>query len=134
MLIDTAVDVVVQRGELLWRADQGRVGPSHVRIGTGLWDGELSVVNAIDDANDVLGTIAIGLCCWLSNNRDRNDPLRLMRVERESTCSSLKAKSVDCVLQRIAGNSILHLMPVRRGGGAHEFCRHRLRNGELRCQ
>lgn len=62
---------------------------SPMRIVEGLWDGELPVLDSMDDANGLIGALVQGLWNDLTKHQKRSQPFRLVRVATEPTPDNL---------------------------------------------
>ena len=54
-----------------------------------LWGGELPAFDSIDDANELIGTLMMGLCNRLTRHQERSAPFRLTRLEVPATREGL---------------------------------------------
>jgi|SRR6185437_9412796 len=64
---------------------------SPLRVVEDLWGGELPPFDTIDDANELIGALVMGLWNRLTRHQDRNSPFRLLRTETEPTREGLAA-------------------------------------------
>src|SRR5271157_585601 len=61
------------------------VSASPIKVVQDLWGGELPTFDAIDEANELIGALVMGLWNPLTRHQDRASPFRLMRVDTAST-------------------------------------------------
>ena len=65
-----------------------------IEVVKGLWGGELPTFDTMDDANELLGALVMGLWNRLSRHQDRGNPFRLTLLAPEPTRESLFATAV----------------------------------------
>src|SRR5271157_5840569 len=58
---------------------------SPIKVVQELWGGELPPFDNIDEANELIGALVMGLWNPLTRHQDRASPFRLMRVDTAST-------------------------------------------------
>jgi hypothetical protein len=56
-----------------------------------LWGGELPAFDSIDDANELIGALIMGLWNRLTRHQDRTSPFRLTRIDSASTREGIAA-------------------------------------------
>jgi hypothetical protein len=64
---------------------------SPIKVVQDLWGGELRPFDNIDEANELIGALVMGLWNRLTRHQDRASPFRLMRVDTASTREGLAA-------------------------------------------
>jgi len=64
---------------------------SPMEVMKGLWGGELPPFDTIDEADELIGALVMGLWNRLTRHQDRASPFRLMRVDTASTREGLAA-------------------------------------------
>ena len=57
----------------------------------GLWGGELPAFDSTEDANELIGTLIMGLWNRLTRHQERSAPFRLVRTETKPTRQDLSA-------------------------------------------
>jgi hypothetical protein len=62
---------------------------SPIKVVQDLWDGELPPFDTIDDANELIGALVMGLWNRLNRHQDRNSPFRLLRIDTAPTRGGL---------------------------------------------
>jgi hypothetical protein len=58
---------------------------SPIKVVQDLWGGELPPFDTIDDANELIGALVMGLWNRLTRHQDRNLPFRLERIDTAPT-------------------------------------------------
>ena len=64
---------------------------SPLRVVEDLWGGELPPFDAIDQANELIGALVMGLWNRMTQHQDRASPFRLLRTETAPTREGLAA-------------------------------------------
>ena len=64
---------------------------SPTKVVQSFWGGELPTFNSVDEANELLGGLMMGLWNRLARHQNRNTPFRLMRAETPPTRDGLAA-------------------------------------------
>ena len=64
---------------------------SPIKIVQSLWGGELPAFDSMDEANELIGALVMGLWNRLTRHQERKSPFRLMRVEVKPTSEGLSA-------------------------------------------
>jgi hypothetical protein len=64
---------------------------SPIKVVQDLWGGELPPFDAVEEANELIGALVMGLWNRLTRHQDRASPFRLMRVDTASTREGLAA-------------------------------------------
>lgn len=67
------------------------VSASPLKVLEDLWGGELPAFDSIDDANELIGALIMGLWNRLTRHQDRTSPFRLMRIDSPSTREGIAA-------------------------------------------
>jgi hypothetical protein len=67
------------------------VSASPIKVVQDLWGGELPTFDAIDEANELIGALVMGLWNRLTRHHDRSSPFRLLRLEAAPTRTCLAA-------------------------------------------
>ncbi len=62
---------------------------SPIKVVQSLWGGELPEFESLDDANELIGALVMGLWNRLSRHQDRNAPFRLTRIQTSATRQGL---------------------------------------------
>lgn len=70
------------------------MGASPVRDVQALWGGELPTVESIEDANELLGALVMGLWNRLTRHQERSAPFRLTRIDVPATREGLAKLSL----------------------------------------
>ena len=63
---------------------------SPIKVVEYLWGGELPPFNTIDEANELIGALVMGLWNRLTRHQDRALPFRLTRIETAPTRAGLR--------------------------------------------
>ena len=64
---------------------------SPIKIVQSLWGGELPPFDSVDEANELLGVLVMGLWNRLTRHQNRTAPFRLTRVDVKSTSEGISA-------------------------------------------
>lgn len=64
---------------------------SPIKMVEGLWGGELPTFDSIDEANELIGALVMGLWNRLTRHQERKSPFRLNRIETKPTREGLSA-------------------------------------------
>jgi hypothetical protein len=67
------------------------VSASPIKVLEDLWGGELPAFDSIDDANELIGALIMGLWNRLTRHQDRNSPFRLTRIDSPLTREGIAA-------------------------------------------
>ena len=67
------------------------VSASPIKVVEDLWGGELPTFDAIDEANELIGALVMGLWNRLTRHQERSSPFRLLRMEAAPTRAGLAA-------------------------------------------
>ena len=67
------------------------VSASPIKVVQDLWGGELPTFDAIDEANELIGALVMGLWNRLTRHQDRSSPFRLLRMDAGPTRAGLAA-------------------------------------------
>ena len=62
---------------------------SPIKVVQSLWGGELPEFESLDDANELIGALVMGLWNRLSRHQDRNAPFHLTRIQTSATRQGL---------------------------------------------
>lgn len=62
---------------------------SPIRMVESLWGSELPTFESVDDANELIGALIMGLWNRLTRHQERKSPFRLYRIEAEPTREGL---------------------------------------------
>ena len=76
-----------------------------IKVVQGLLGGELPPFDTIDEANELIGALVMGLWNRLTRHQDRASPFRLTRVETAPTREALAALAL---MQRLHTSKPLH--------------------------
>jgi hypothetical protein len=100
---------------------------SPIKVVQDLWGGELPSFDTIEEANELIGALVMGLWNRLSRHQDRASPFQLMRVEVAPTGQSLTAlalmrrQELDGFVEGLYGRSETIDLPQRAGRGLNEL-------------
>ena len=79
------------RTRLLGNIASPVMSASPIKVVQDLWGGELPPFDTIEEANELIGALVMGLWNQLTRHQDRASPFRLMRVDTASTREGLAA-------------------------------------------
>ncbi|MCA7118281.1 MAG: hypothetical protein LGL72_02470 [Acidibrevibacterium sp.] len=84
-----------------------------------LWGGELPTFESIDDANELIGALVMGLWNRLTRHQERSAPFRLMRMEVPATrdglatLARLRREELEGFVEGLFGNKESLDLPER---------------------
>ncbi len=96
---------------------------SPLEVVKGLWGGELPPFDTMDDVDELLGALVMGLWNRLTRHQDRSNPFRLtlvaMEPTRESLCATatLRRQEMDGFTEGLFGFESDVDLPERADGG-----------------
>jgi hypothetical protein len=79
------------RTRLLGNIASPAIQGSPIRMVEALWGGELPTFDSIDDANELIGALVMGLWNRLTRHQERSAPFRLTRMEVPATREGMAA-------------------------------------------
>ena len=100
---------------------------SPIKVVQDLWGGELRPFDNIDEANELIGALVMGLWNRLTRHQDRASPFRLMRVDTASTREGLAAlalmrrQELDGFIEGLFGREEVVDLPKRAHRGLDEL-------------
>jgi hypothetical protein len=100
---------------------------SPLRVVEDLWGGELPPFEAIDQANELIGALVMGLWNRMTRHQDRASPFRLLRIEIAPTREGLAAlalmrrQELDGFVAGLFGRSDAIDLPERAGRSLNEL-------------
>jgi hypothetical protein len=100
---------------------------SPLRVVEDLWGGELPPFDTIDDANELIGALVMGLWNRLTRHQDRNSPFRLLRIDIAPTRAGLAAlalmrrQELDGFVAGLFGRSDVIDLPERARRSLNEL-------------
>lgn len=95
------------------------IAMSPMKIVQGLWGGELPEFESLDAANELIGTLVMGLWNRLSRHQERSAPFRLMRSattpnrEGLAALGLMRRQEVDGFIEGLFGSEEEAEFPVR---------------------
>jgi hypothetical protein len=110
---------------------------SPLRVVEDLWGGELPPFDTIDDANELIGALVMGLWNRLTRHQDRNSPFRLLRTETAPTREGLAAlalmrrQELDGFVAGLFGRSDVIDLPERARRSLNELAEMRAAFGAV---
>jgi hypothetical protein len=103
------------------------VSDSPSKVVQDLWGGELPTFDAIDEANELIGTLVMGLWNRLTRHQDRSAPFRLLRMQAAPTRASLAAlaqtrrQELDGFIEGLLGHEEMIDLPTRAHRGLDDL-------------
>jgi hypothetical protein len=103
------------------------VSASPIKVVQDLWGGELPPFDAIDQANELIGALVMGLWNWMTRHQDRASPFRLLRIDTAPTREGLAAltlmrrQELDGFVAGLFGRSDVIDLPERAGRSLNEL-------------
>jgi hypothetical protein len=100
---------------------------SPLRVVEDLWGGELPSFDTIDEANELIGALVMGLWNRMTRHQDRTSPFRLLRIETAPTREGLAAlalmrrQELDGFVAGLFGRSDALELPERAGRSLNEL-------------
>jgi hypothetical protein len=100
---------------------------SPIKVVQDLWGGELPTFDAIDEANELIGALVMGLWNRLTRHQERSSPFRLSRMEVAATRSGLTAlalmrrQELDGFIEGLFGHEEMIDLPERAHRGLDEL-------------
>jgi hypothetical protein len=100
---------------------------SPLRVVEDLWGGELPPFDAIDQANELIGAVVMGLWNRMTRHQDRASPFRLLRTETAPTREGLAAlalmrrQELDGFVAGLFGRSDVVDLPERARRSLNEL-------------
>jgi hypothetical protein len=115
------------RTRLLGNIASPVMSASPIKVVQDLWGGELPPFDTIEDANELIGALVMGLWNRLTRHQDRALPFRLMRVDTGSTREGLAAlalmrrQELDGFIGGLFGREEVVDLPKRAHRGLDEL-------------
>jgi hypothetical protein len=103
------------------------VSASPIKVVQDLWGGELPTFDAIDEANELIGALVMGLWNRLTLHQERSSPFRLSRMETAATRPGLAAlalmrrQELDGFIEGLFGGEEMIDLPKRAHSGLDEL-------------
>ena len=103
------------------------VSASPIKVVQDLWGGQLPTFDAIDEANELIGALVMGLWNRLTRHQDRSLPFRLLRMEAAPTRASLTAlaqmrrQELDGFIEGLFGREEMIDLPKRAHRGLDDL-------------
>ena len=103
------------------------VSASPIKVVQDLWGGELPTFDAIDEANELIGALVMGLWNRLTLHQERSSPFRLSRMETAATRPGLAAlalmrrQELDGFIEGLFGGEEMIDLPQRAHSGLDEL-------------
>ena len=100
---------------------------SPIKVVQDLWGGELPPFDTIDEANELIGALVMGLWNRLTRHQDRASPFRLLRIETAPTRAGLAAlalmrrQELDGFVEGLFGREEVVDLPKRAHRGLDEL-------------
>jgi hypothetical protein len=100
---------------------------SPLRVVEDLWGGELPPFDTIDQANELIGALVMGLWNRMTRHQDRASPFRLLRIETAPTREGLAAlalmrrQELEGFVAGLFGRSDAINLPERAGFSLNEL-------------
>ena len=99
------------------------IGVSPIKMVESLWGGKLPEFNTLDDANELIGALIMGLWNQLTKHQDRNAPFRLTRSsiaptrEGLATLALMRRQELDGFVEGLFGQEEIVDVPERAHRG-----------------
>jgi hypothetical protein len=109
------------------RTNEPVMSASPMKVVQDLWGGELPPFDTIDEANELIGALVMGLWNRLTRHQDRNSPFRLLRVDTAPTRRGLAAlalmrrQELDGFVAGLFGRSDVIDLPERARRSLNEL-------------
>jgi hypothetical protein len=104
------------------------VSASPIKVVQGLWGGELPPFDAIDEANELIGALVMGLWNRLTRNQDRSSPFRLLRMEAApptraslAALAQMRRQELDGFIEGLFGREEMIDLPKRAHRGLDDL-------------
>jgi hypothetical protein len=103
------------------------VSASPIKVVQDLWGGELPTFDAIEEANELIGALVMGLWNRLTRHQERSSPFRLSRMEVPPTRPGLTAlaltrrQELDGFIEGLFGREEMIDLPKRAHRGLDEL-------------
>ena len=100
---------------------------SPIKVVQDLWGGELPTFDAIEEANELIGALVVGLWNRLTRHQERSSPFRLSRMEVAATRPGLKTlalmrrQELDGFIEGLFGREEMIDLPKRAHRGLDEL-------------
>ena len=100
---------------------------SPIKVVQDLWGGELPPFDTIDEANELIGALVMGLWNRLTRHQDRASPFRLLRIDTAPTREGLAAlalmrrQELDGFIEGLFGREEVVDLPERAHRGLDEL-------------
>lgn len=99
------------------------VAASPIKVVQGLWGGELPPFDDIDEANELIGALVMGLWNRLTHHQERSSPFHLLRMEAAPSRAGLAAlaqmrrQELDGFIEGLFGREEMIDLPERAHRG-----------------
>jgi hypothetical protein len=100
---------------------------SPIKVVQDLWGGELPPFDTIDDANELIGALVMGLWNRLTRHQDRNSPFRLLRIDTAptrgglATLALMRRQELDGFVAGLFGRNDAIDLPDQAGRSLNEL-------------
>jgi hypothetical protein len=100
---------------------------SPIKVVQDLWGGELPPFDTIDDANELIGALVMGLWNRLTRHEDRNSPFRLLRIDTAptrgglATLALMRRQELDGFVAGLFGRNDAIDLPDQAGRSLNEL-------------
>jgi hypothetical protein len=104
-----------------------KVSASPIKVVQDLWGGKLPTFDAIDEANELIGALVMGLWNRLTRHQERSSPFRLSRMETAVTSPGLavlalmRRQELDGFIEGLFGGEEMIDLPKRAHRGLDEL-------------
>ena len=115
------------RARFLGNIASPNVSASPIKVVQDLWGGELPTFDAIDEANELIGALVMGLWNRLTRHQERSSPFRLSRMETAATRPGLAAlalmrrQELDGFIEGLLGGEEMIDLPKRAHRGLDDL-------------
>jgi hypothetical protein len=100
---------------------------SPIKVVQDLWGGELPPFDTIDEANELIGALVMGLWNRLTRHQDRNSPFRLLHIDTAptrgglATLALMRRQELDGFVAGLFGRSDVIDLPERARRSLNEL-------------
>jgi hypothetical protein len=103
------------------------ISASPLRVVEDLWGGELPPFDTIDEANELIGALVMGLWNRLTRHQERNSPFRLLRIDTAptrgglATLALMRRQELDGFVAGLFGRNDAINLPEQAGRSLNEL-------------
>jgi hypothetical protein len=100
---------------------------SPIKVVQDLWGGELPPFDTIDEANELIGALVMGLWNRLTRHQDRNSPFRLLHIDTTptrgglATLALMRRQELDGFVAGLFGRNDAIDLPEQAGRSLNEL-------------